>query len=155
MTRRPDDEAFPRQVARTRSFTSGRPRDVRVSPDGSRVLFLRSPSGTDPVNALWSLDVATGEERVLFDPAGDDAAMTAAERARRERARERGGGLVGYATDDAFARAVTVARGKLHLVDLHAGGAGALTPPGGPARAPRIREAAPGAHGVDGAIHQQ
>ena len=39
-----------------------------MTPDGGRVLFLRSRHGTDPVGRLWSLDVATGEERLLADP---------------------------------------------------------------------------------------
>ena len=46
-------ESFPRQQARTRRFTLGVPRSFRISPDGSRVAFLRSKTGTDPVTCLW------------------------------------------------------------------------------------------------------
>ena len=35
---------------------SGAPRAFTVSPDGSRVVFLRSRSGTDRANLLWVLD---------------------------------------------------------------------------------------------------
>ena len=40
-------DSFPRQQARTRRFTLGAPRSFQVSPDGCRVVFLRSKSGTD------------------------------------------------------------------------------------------------------------
>ena len=58
----------------TRRFTLGAPRGIAISPDGARVTFLRSRGGTDPVTCLWSLDVATGEERLVADPLvlGDD-----------------------------------------------------------------------------------
>ena len=61
-------ESFPRQQARTRRFTLGVPRAFQVSPDGQRVLFLRSKAGDDPVTCLWELDLATGEERLVADP---------------------------------------------------------------------------------------
>ena len=35
---------------------------MSVADDGSRVLFLRSAGGDNPVNALWRLDPATGDE---------------------------------------------------------------------------------------------
>lgn len=60
--------SFPRRYARTQRFTLGAPRAFTVSPDGSRVVFLRSPSGTDRANQLWVLDVAGGQERVAADP---------------------------------------------------------------------------------------
>ncbi len=91
------DLGFPQQLARTRSFACGRPRRFTVSPDGERVVFLRSAAGDDPANRLWVLDVATGRERVVYDPlasAGHEAELTGAERARRERARETTGGVV-------------------------------------------------------------
>ena len=50
-------ESFPRQEARTRRFTLGVPRAFRVSPDGSRVTYLRTQGGSDPVTCLWVLDV--------------------------------------------------------------------------------------------------
>ena len=53
-------DTFPRQYARTRRFTLGVPRSFRISPDGSRIAFLRSKGGSDPVTCLWLLDVATG-----------------------------------------------------------------------------------------------
>ena len=59
---------FPRQYARTQRFTLGQPRNLAVSPDGRRVVFLRSRAGDDPVNCLWTFDVLSGEERLVADP---------------------------------------------------------------------------------------
>ena len=39
-----------------------------VSPDGRRIVFLRSRGPIDPVNCLWVVDAATGEERLVADP---------------------------------------------------------------------------------------
>ena len=64
----PVTDSFPRQNARTQRFTLGEPRNLSVSTDGERVVFLRSGAGDDSVNALWVLDVATGEERLIADP---------------------------------------------------------------------------------------
>ena len=61
-------DSFPRQYARTRRLTLGDPRNIVVSPDGHRIVFIRSRSGDDPVNCLYLLDVATGEERLIADP---------------------------------------------------------------------------------------
>lgn len=130
-----EDLSFPRQVARTRSFTAGQPRDIVVSPGGERVVFLRSRSGDDPVNCLWVLDLATGMERVVVDPgaaAGAGAAMTEAERARRERARELASGVVAYATDRDVLRAAFVDGGSLVVVDLVTGVAETQPTPGIP-----------------------
>ncbi|MGH3398116.1 MAG: hypothetical protein ACRDPO_25860 [Streptosporangiaceae bacterium] len=67
---------FPRQLARTRRFTLGVPRAVTVSRDGTRVLFLRTRGGEDPVTCLWRLDLdegagdtGGGRERLAADPA--------------------------------------------------------------------------------------
>src|SRR5207248_4514713 len=87
-------DTFPRQYARTRRFTLGQPRAFTIFPD--HVLFLRSLSGSDPRMHLWVLDLATGDERRLLDPAGlaDDGDLPIAERARRERVRETATGVV-------------------------------------------------------------
>lgn len=103
----PVPDTFPRQHARTQRFTLGEPRNVTVSPDGRRVIFLRSANGSDPVNALWVLDCDSGEERLVADPSTLLADTTSPddlppeERARRERAREAAGGITAYSTDAA------------------------------------------------------
>ena len=119
-------ESFPRRQARTRRFTLGEPRDFRVSDDGSRVTFLRSSGPVDPVNRLWVLDVAAGVERLVADPgrlAGGrgDRDLPEAERARRERVRETGSGIVSYDADEALTAAVFALEGRLWRVNLAAG----------------------------------
>jgi len=111
---------YPSAYARTRRFTLGAPRTFTVAPDGRRVLFLRSRAGDDPVNALWSFEVDTGEERLLFDPsdAGDgDGEVSRAELDRRERTGERAGGVTAYATDVEVTKAVFALGTRLLLLD--------------------------------------
>lgn len=121
--------SFPRRSAVTRRFTLGAPRTPAVALDGDAVVFLRSSGPEDPVHSLWALDVASGTERVLLDPrrsgGADDADLPAEERARRERARETGEGVVAYALDAAGTRAVAAHNGHLLLVDV---GTGEVTP---------------------------
>lgn len=58
-----DINGFPRQFARTRRFALGTPGQFTVSPDGERVLFVRSASGTDARGLLWVYE--DGQERLL------------------------------------------------------------------------------------------
>jgi dipeptidyl-peptidase 4 len=132
-------DSFPRQSARTRNFTLGAPRSFAISPDGGTVVFLRSRSGADPVTCLWAQDAATGAERLICDPADLGAARTAddpVEKARRERVRERAGGIVAYATDDAVKLAAFTISGVVHVVDLGTGEVRVL-PTATPAADPR------------------
>lgn len=124
-------EEFPRQLARTRRFTLGVPRSFTVSPDGERVVFLRS-AGDDPVSGLWVFDVGSGEERLVFAPELEEAEgeLTKVERARRERAREQSSGVTAYATDEAVRRAVFTVAGRMYLADLVEGSARELAAPG-------------------------
>ena len=114
-------ESFPRQQARTRRFSLGVPRSFKVAPDGSRVAFLRSQGGSDPVTCLWQLHVATGQEELLADPATLEAAgedLSPQEKARRERAREQAGGIVGFATDRALTVAAFTLAGRVYVTGL-------------------------------------
>jgi dipeptidyl-peptidase 4 len=123
-------DSFPRQQARTQRFSLGRPRAFTISPDGSRVAFLRSFAGDDPVTGLWVLDLPEARERLMFDPreaGGDDADMPPEEQARRERARERAEGVVSYSTDRAVSVAAFSVGGRLYVVDLVKGGARRLS----------------------------
>lgn len=114
--------SLPRQNARTTRFRLGVPRDFTVSPDGSRVVFLRSLAGDDRVNRLWTLQVGTGEERLVADPGGGpEGELSEAERARRERTREQAHGIVAYATDAAVTKAVYALGGHLWTADLATG----------------------------------
>ncbi|MFI2312754.1 peptidase S9 [Streptomyces sp. CB00072] len=126
--------SFPRQQARTQRFTLGAPRAFTVSPDETRVIFLRSMSGTDRSTRLWVLDPATGEERLAADPetllGGSAEKLSAQERARRERTREGSSGIVSYAVDAAAELAAFALSGKVYVAELRAGTARALPVPG-------------------------
>ncbi|MYX95814.1 prolyl oligopeptidase family serine peptidase [Streptomyces sp. SID486] len=127
-------DSFPRRHARTQRFTLGAPRAFTVAPDGSRVAFLRSGSGTDRANSLWVLDLADGTERPAADPGtllqGAREELSAEERARRERSREGGAGIVGYATDGALELASFALSGRLFTAELRAGTTRELRVPG-------------------------
>ncbi|MFJ9425494.1 prolyl oligopeptidase family serine peptidase [Streptomyces sp. NPDC101249] len=133
-------DSFPRRHARTQRFTLGAPRAFTVAPDGSRVLFLRSDSGTDRATSLRALDLATGRERLLADPrallGGGAEQLSRAERARRERSREGGGGIVGYATDADASLVAFPLSGRLFLVSAETGESREL-PVAGPVIDPR------------------
>ncbi|MFJ9901450.1 prolyl oligopeptidase family serine peptidase [Streptomyces sp. NPDC101152] len=127
-------DSFPRRHARTQRFTLGAPRAFTVAPDGARVVFLRSTSGTDRANSLWVLDVDGGRERVAADPrallGGTEEDLPPEERARRERSREGGAGIVGYATDRDVELAAFALSGRLFTAELRAGTARELPVPG-------------------------
>ena len=124
-------QSFPRHSARTQGFTLGAPRNYAVTPDGGAVLFLRSASGTDRSNALWVLDVASGQERVVADPqallATDE--VSPEEQARRERLRERASGITGYALDGSGGRVVFGLSGRAFVAEVAGGSARELPLP--------------------------
>ncbi|MBA0126057.1 S9 family peptidase [Haloechinothrix sp. YIM 98757] len=115
---------FLRRLARTQRFTLGAPRDFRVASDGSRVLFLRSADGYDRQHDLWSVDLTSGREVKIVDAdrllSGDEN-LSDEERARRERSRETGGGVVRYSVDSACETAAFTLSGRLFTVDVASG----------------------------------
>ena len=124
-----DQGSFPRRHALTRGFTLGAPRNIRVSADGERVAFLRSSGPVDSVNSLWLFDVLNNIERLVVDAAefGSDLAdLPPAERTRRERARESGGGIVAYDVDRDLTVAVFAIGSQIARVDLQSGEVRAL-----------------------------
>lgn len=148
------DVSFPRMHARSQRFTLGRPRTFTVTDD--RVLFLRSAAGDDPVHDLWALDLASGEERRLTDARSlQDGAetLTPEERARRERLREGGSGIVAYSASEDGRRAVFTLAGTVWVVDTDDGGISSLQT-AGPAFDPRLsRDGTKVAAVVDGGLH--
>lgn len=116
-------DTFPRQHARTKRFSLGAPRSFQVSPDGSRIVFLRGKNGTDPATCLWVLDLPAGAERLVADPSviGGGAEEPDEEKARRERSRERAGGVVGFATDAEFTMAAFALAGQVYTASLAPG----------------------------------
>jgi dipeptidyl-peptidase-4 len=119
------ETSFPRQQARTRRFNLGVPRNFAISPDGRRVLFLRTRGGDDPLTCLWQFDVDSASERLVVDPAtlGHDvgAEIPAEERMRRERARESSGGIVRFSTNHDVTLAAFDFEGRLYVVEVATG----------------------------------
>jgi dipeptidyl-peptidase 4 len=132
--------SLPAQLARTRRFTLGAPHHFTLTPDGATVLFLRSRGGDDRAGCLWALDLSSGKERLLADPAeltsGSAEKVPEEERTRRERAREQGTSIVAYAADAAATLVAFALSGSLWTVDT-AGGRIRRLPAGGAAVDPR------------------
>jgi len=135
-------DSFPRLAARTMNFQLGLPRGFVVSPDGARVVFLRSDSGVSRTHSLWVYDVASGTERNVADPAellastGED--LTAEERARRERMRVSTSGVVAFSTDEAVTVAAFALSSRLFLADLRGHAPAREVPVDAPVVDPRL-----------------
>jgi dipeptidyl-peptidase-4 len=138
-----------------------------VADDGSRVVYLRSKGGEDPLGCLWRLDLAHQQERCIADPrdlGADDSRLPPEERARRERSRESAGGIVAFATDDQATVAAFTLGGQLFVADLVSGDTHALAV-SGPVIDPRpspdgsrvafVRDGALHVVGVDGSGERQ
>ncbi len=112
-----------------------------MSPDGQRIVFLRSRGPTDPVNCLWSVDAASGEERLIADPevllrGRDEGDLPPEERSRRERAREAASGITAFAIDAAATVTSFAIAGRLFVAGLISAQAREL-PVAGPVFDPR------------------
>jgi dipeptidyl-peptidase-4 len=87
------------QYGKTYRFRLGRPSQVRVTPDGRSVLFLRSGPRSF-VRNLYEFDVATAKERVLLTAQqvlkGSSEKLSVEEKARRERLRLAARGITSY-----------------------------------------------------------
>ena len=103
--------SLPGQIARTRRFTLGVPGQFTIGPDGAEVLFLRTRAGDDPAGCLWALDLDSGTERMLADP----AQLLAAEPTESAKP---GPGIGAYATDHAARLAAFALAGGLWTVDV-------------------------------------
>lgn len=114
---------YPARKARTMRFTCGAPRSARILGDGSRMVFLRSGDPEDRVCSLWlsviddhgGHEILLADPRVLLDGLGAED-VPAEERARRERAREGGAGIVSYDADAAGERVVFALGGHVFMV---------------------------------------
>ena len=122
-------DSYPRLAARTARFTLGIPRHLTVGADGTKVWYLRTPDGVTNIGLLFEFDVATGTETVLADPrtllAGDES-LPAEERARRERSRVSGAGIVDFSVDDTGRWAAFVLSGEVWAIHLGARAATSL-----------------------------
>ena len=125
-------DSYPRLAARTARFTLGIPRNLTVAADGSKVWYLRTPDGVTNIGLLFEFDVVSGSETVLADPrqlrrgaADDTESLPPEERARRERSRVSGAGIVDFSVDETGRWAAFVLSGEIWAIHL---GARAVTP---------------------------
>ncbi|MBI2892661.1 MAG: DPP IV N-terminal domain-containing protein [Deltaproteobacteria bacterium] len=127
-----EDQAFLESFTATHGYTLGRPTAAKPTPDGSVVVFLRSPARS-AVNTLYAFDVAGGQTRTLADPAqilgGETERLSPEEAARRERLRLQTGGFVDFQISPDGASIVTTLGGQLFLIAI-AGGAATRLPAG-------------------------
>ncbi|MFF3687788.1 prolyl oligopeptidase family serine peptidase [Streptomyces sp. NPDC002187] len=104
-----DINGFPSQFARTRRFSLGAPGQFTVSPDGDRVLFVRTASGTDARSLLWLYEHGPGRESILAEP----VAAYASDRDVRVVAYARDGELWTVRTDGGAPRRLPTAAGPV------------------------------------------
>ena len=126
-------DSYPRLAARTARFTLGIPRNLTVAADGTKVWYLRTPDGVTNIGLLFEFDVATGTEVVLADPRhlrdaslGDTESLPPEERARRERSRVSGAGIVDFSVDETGRWAAFVLSGQVWAIHVAARAATAL-----------------------------
>jgi dipeptidyl-peptidase-4 len=123
--------SLPRQLIRTRSFTTGTPSNFTIGPDGRRVLFLRSTGGDQVAGCLWELNLDSGEEKLLADASvllgGAAEQLPPEEQVRRERSRQLGRGIVDYSTDRELRLAAFALSGDVWVVDTASGAARSVT----------------------------
>jgi dipeptidyl-peptidase-4 len=117
---KPLDASFLRRYSETRGFTLGRPVNIKPTPDGKHVLFLRSPAKS-PKRSLFEFDVATGKTRELLTSEallkGGEEQLTPEEKARRERMRVSAGGFADFHLDEAGKFILLPLSGKLFVFD--------------------------------------
>ena len=118
------NEEFLRQYAETYRFSLGRPRSATVTPDGSAVLFLRSPPRSFVQN-LYEFDCKTGNERVLLTAEqilGDaEETLSEEEKARRERQRLAARGIASYDLSKDGNKILVPLSGRLFVIDRQSG----------------------------------
>lgn len=81
------------------SLDGDAPRNLQVSPDGQRVTFLKGKKADYNQLDLWEYHIPSGETRMLFDSTAlqqGAAELSDEEKARRERMRLSGSGIVSY-----------------------------------------------------------
>src|SRR5262245_35391064 len=110
------DPKFLEDYAATRRFSAGYPNSIKIVPDGSAVLFLRS-GPRDNVQNLYEFDTKTGQEREILTAEqilkGAEEKLSAEEKARRERMRLSARGIAGYQLSENGAKILVPLSGRL------------------------------------------
>lgn len=124
------DAEFIEAYTLTYRFNLGHPGSFTFTPDDTQLLFLRAEARRN-VNDLYSLDLASGTERVLLTADsilnGAEEELSEEERARRERTRSAARGIASYQLSPDGNSILVPLSGRLFLIDrLHAGEAGSV-----------------------------
>ena len=106
-------------LAATRNFTLGQPVHAAPTPDGRRVLFLRS-GPRDTKLGLYAFDLATHALTKLAQPQAAEH-LSVEERARRERMRMTLTGITDFAVSEDGSRVLVSQGDKLSIVALPGG----------------------------------
>jgi len=118
------DLKFLQDLTETRSWSLGEPTRVRLTPDGSTVLFLRSLA-RKPVMRLYAFDVASGQEREIITPeqvlAGKEETLPPEEAARRERMRVTTRGFTSYELSEDGKLVLVTLSGRAFVVPISTG----------------------------------
>lgn len=121
------DERFLDEYAATLRYSLGAPSRMTLSPDGSRLFFLRSNTGRSFVRDLYVMSASGGEARVLVTAEsilrGAEEQLSAEERARRERQRQTGRGIASFELSRDGSKLLVPLSGKLYVVDAQTGAA--------------------------------
>ena len=132
---------FLERYAATYRFRLGRPTAIRVTPDGTAILFLRT-GPRDFEQVLYEQDVATGVERVLLTAGQllDGAPQTVSDReeARRQRRRIVARGITSYQLSTDAQRLLVPLSGRLFVLDRAGGKVHEVTIDGGRAEVPQL-----------------
>lgn len=100
------------------------PRNLKFSPDGTRVTFTRPKDEDRTVLDLWAMDVADGRTYRLVDARAlvpEERALTEAEIQFRERARISETGVVSYDWDEAGEAILVPLDGDIFYVEVESG----------------------------------
>lgn len=96
------------------------PRGLKLSPDGKRVTYLAGRKGDQHFYDLWQMDVASGKQSLLLDAdklvAGE---LSDEEKARRERQRIYGQGIMEYFWADDSEAILIPASGQLYYFSVN------------------------------------
>ena len=87
------------RITSSPALAGSSPRNVKFSPDGARVTFLRPSHDDYKVLDLWEYNIEDGQARLLVAAStliGGEEKLSQVERARRERMRITSRGIISY-----------------------------------------------------------
>lgn len=126
-------DKFLHDQVQTTGFMAGRPTGIQVTPSADAVLFLRG-GPRDVIRNLYSFDTSNGQTRELLTAEqvlkGVKEELSAEEKARRERRREGGRGLVGFQLSPDGESILTTLAGRMFLINRKSGDVRTLTEDG-------------------------